>query len=657
MVVLIFSQQIEFTSLDLGRHLANGREIWDDTGLLFRNFYSYTEPDFRFINHHWLAGVIYFGLYLVGGFQLLSVFNILSLLAIFSLAFRLATKQAGFYFAAALAGPAIFMLSQRTEIRPEIFSYLFIILAWTLIERAKEEGDLRRLRPLIFLFAIWANIHIYFFIGLALIAFQAAASFLQPSWRALWSGSGAGEIWLAGWRRAAPWVRYLLYAVLASLINPNTWRGLLYPFNILREYGYEIAENKTVFFLENLMRNPNFDLFRIWLVILVISFVAYWLVKKRIRLFEALLALFFTALALFASRNLALFGIVSWIIASRNFSALGYLGDRVPFLADQDRKRQIRAAGAGFLLIAIIGAAVYLRLDAGRYHHFIKQPAGWDLVEGSADSAEFFKASGLSGPIFNNYDLGSALAFWLYPEERVFVDNRPEAYSVAFFRDIYRPMQTDRLKWEKYRQSYGLKTVYFSHTDTTPWAQSFLRAILSDPAWALVYFDRYTVILAEKEATDPLIIEEYEIEPFAFRTRLRELAAESEDNGRFHLAALGEAAGQPDLAVEIYRLILQEQPDNSRALVSLGFLYGASGEASYWRQALGYLSRSLDEGETLPGIYNERGLVYWNLGEYQKAAADWHTALKLERKNTSALHYLAELERLRQTGELPAFEE
>ena len=60
LVGIIFAQKIELSSVDLGRHLENGRLVFENTDVLFKNFYSYTEPEAEFINHHWLGGVIFY---------------------------------------------------------------------------------------------------------------------------------------------------------------------------------------------------------------------------------------------------------------------------------------------------------------------------------------------------------------------------------------------------------------------------------------------------------------------------------------------------------------------------------------------------------------------------------------------------------------------
>jgi hypothetical protein len=52
-------------------------------------------------------------------------------------------------------------------------------------------------------------------------------------------------------------------------------------------------------------------------------------------------------------------------------------------------------------------------------------------------SAEFIKGNKVEGPYFNNYDIGGYFIFHLFPTYKPFVDNRPEAYSVDFFNEIF----------------------------------------------------------------------------------------------------------------------------------------------------------------------------------------------------------------------------
>ena len=93
LIVLIFLQKTDLTSSDLGRHLNNGRVLFDNHDILFKNAYSYTEPDFPFINHHWLYGVIVYSVYKLSGFSGLTIFNIFLVLITFSLVFFISVQK------------------------------------------------------------------------------------------------------------------------------------------------------------------------------------------------------------------------------------------------------------------------------------------------------------------------------------------------------------------------------------------------------------------------------------------------------------------------------------------------------------------------------------------------------------------------------------
>lgn len=649
LLTIIFSQKIEFTASDLGRHLENGKIVWHNGQVLFKNFYSYTEPDNPFINHHWFSGVIYYLVYFLGGFKLLSFLNILVIIAAFSLAFKLAREKAGFYLPAILSLPVIFLLSERIEVRPEIFSYFLIILTWFILERASAKRNYRLLWWLVPLFVFWVNIHIYFFIGLALVGFKMLAEFIT-NFLATSSGDFSSRL-KATWPALFPWFRVLAFVFIACLFNPNFIHGLLYPFNIFQNYGYEIAENKSVFYIGHLMLNYNIFLFKALFVLLVLSFSASFFFFKKINYFELLLGIFFSFLGLIAIRNISLFGLAALILISSNLNWLISFWKNNLLSSYHEIISLFKPYLAGLVLSVIIFGIFYLWLDARKMNNFIRNSLGWGLNRGSSDSIKFFQDNKLSGPIFNNYDIGSALIFWLYPSEKVFVDNRPEAYSKDFFNNIYRPMQLDYAKWQEYNDKYQFKTIYFSHTDFTPWAQTFLGKTL-DSNWGLVYFDRSTVILLNKKKYDSETLTKLVYTDKAIRERLRDLAANSDLKAKYNLASFAVLIRQPDLAEEIYREIIFDNPDSSLALSSLGGVYANQATRASLSEALIYFKRGLAAGYKLPGLYNQIALVYWQLGDFKQAEMAWHSALKLERKNVSALYYLEQLRQLRLQGRI-----
>ena len=84
-----FIRKVQFITADLGRHIKNGLLVRDSFDLLFTNFYSYTMPDFMFINHHWGAGFLFSFLWEWGGFVWLGAVYSTILITSFWLFFRI----------------------------------------------------------------------------------------------------------------------------------------------------------------------------------------------------------------------------------------------------------------------------------------------------------------------------------------------------------------------------------------------------------------------------------------------------------------------------------------------------------------------------------------------------------------------------------------
>ena len=90
--------------VDLGRHLKDGELLLSPAAsqILHTNFYSYTQPDREFVNHHWLAGIVFHTVYKLGGFPGLNTFYILLGELTLGLFLRMAEKAAGLAVASAL---------------------------------------------------------------------------------------------------------------------------------------------------------------------------------------------------------------------------------------------------------------------------------------------------------------------------------------------------------------------------------------------------------------------------------------------------------------------------------------------------------------------------------------------------------------------------
>jgi MFS family permease len=478
------THKINLVTADLGRHLANGRELIENHNLLKTNFYSYTEPDYPVISHHWGSGVIFYCLWKTMGFIGIQAFFIVLSIATFLISFCFAKKLGGYGLSGLLALGIIPLLAERTEIRPEIFSYLFVMVFLCMLWFFQEN----RLAPawlliLPVLEVFWVNLHIFFFLGPLIILAFVIETLVKKN-----VSRQAKLKWLS-----------LIFglSVLATLVSPFGFRAVVEPFIIMKHYGYSIVENQPVWLAQRLIRNPNLIIFELLFFVLVLSYAVLFC-KNRKALSPALFLLGSGAslMAWLEIRNLTLFGLLALPIMALNISQV------FPSVVSGLRKLALF-----FLFIAVtISVSGNLTYLFPYWHEF-----GLGLERDNDRPARFIQEQKISGPILNNYDIGSYLIFYLFPEYRVFVDNRPEAYSVSFFQDVYIPLQDNESKWQEFKEKYGFNAIVFSYHDATPWAQKFLISRIQDQEWAPVYVDQYVIILLKRTAGNSGIIEKFEI--------------------------------------------------------------------------------------------------------------------------------------------------
>ncbi len=458
---ILFKTDLSFDQ-DLGRHLKLGEIIITSRSVPNTNLFSYTNQDFPFINTHWLFEVIVFLASITIGLQALLfikvcifLISVLLILKVIPKENRLLLLPIGFIF--------LHVLRERLELRPEIFSFLFTAGIYFILEKfEREKTKLIFLLPLIQFF--WINTHIYFFVGLVLqIIFMLHLEVTKLKLLGVIFG----------------------LSILVSLINPNGLNGLLFPLNVTKNYGYTIVENQTIFLLENIsFKDPNFLFAKISFSIIILSLVIA-LIRKGYNLKNILLCLFGLGLALLNVRGFPYLVFISLPALLQNFGPV-------------KKSNFTSVLTFFFAMLLIYNSLLYLN---GEYFRLKDDPAqaGLRLAENGKKALDFVLNNNLPNPVFNNFDIGSYIIYRGYPDIKVFVDGRPEAYPSEFFTNLYIPIQSDYSKFKELEKKTGFKTIIFSHTDQTPWAVSFLQSVVKDESWKLVFMDDFIVIFVKPE--------------------------------------------------------------------------------------------------------------------------------------------------------------
>lgn len=550
---LLLAHPINLVTADLGRHIKNGEYFVNNFEVIKTNFYSYSHPDFFTTNHHWGAGVLFYVLWAVFGFAGPHIlFIALSLLTLFVF-YKIARARAGLGLAV-LAGILVMpLLAERTEVRPEVFSYLFsgLFFYFLLKYRSNKINFKKLLLLLLPLQLVWVNVHIYFILGPAIVLAFFAESIIR--------------------KKFANGKKYTLSVIAlfaVSLINPFGLKGVTAPFTIFQNFGYRLVENQSVWFLDRVLPQPNLLIFKILFILLALSFIGVLVKNRKSWDPEAessarasgqdwavfFLALGFSAMAWLMLRNFTIFGLFALVIIAWNVNSVwGRFGQSPRDDGDnsviarksaqggrRSNPRKTAAAAANArprsdrlnytaLAIALLVFLLMVSGELARVYPY-NPNFGFGVIRDNSASAEFFKANDIQGPIFNNYDIGGYLIYFLSPSPlagegarsdsrgadegeccRVFVDNRPEAYPADFFENVYIPMQEDDKIWQEQLLEYDFNVIYFSHRDFTPWGQKFLSARVRDDDWAAVFADQWTLIFLRRNERNRKLIEEFEI--------------------------------------------------------------------------------------------------------------------------------------------------
>lgn len=541
LVFVMFFHPVSAITQDLGLHIKTGEIILFTHNVPKTNLFSYTYSGFPFINHHWLSEVIFYLIYQLSGFSGLLIIVTFTAAIAFFLVFIPAFKKADISAIAIASILYLEILAERTDLRPEIFSFLFLSIFIAVLYKFRQKFTRWIfILPIIELF--WVNIHIYFIVGIAVIGLFFVDALFQnrKRLRCRYIGIFAVTIFLS---------------LLSTLINPNFINGALYPFKVFQNYGYTIEENQNIFFIWNYFHKTT----TLYFFISVIALFTVLLINlKKSRIIDWLLAVSFSALAFSAERNTALFVFATFTTFAVNLSSV---------LQKLNLKKVRNYILLGSLLLLFF-----------QFKSNIKQRGfGTGIEKGARDAADFFLKENIKGPIFNNFDIGSYLDYRFYPKIKTFVDARPEAYPVEFFQKIYIPMQENPKIFREVSQKYKFNSIFFAYTDQTPWAQTFLAKIIQNPDWQPVYLDDYAIILVKNTSQNRDLISRFKI-----TQKTEDISRFAQNtNSLIKLAYLFNLVGWRQQEILAYEHLTALDPYNCSFLYNLYFMQYSANDPLY----------------------------------------------------------------------------
>ena len=396
----------------------------------------------------------------------------------FAWLFRMTLRRgASLLPAAALVVLAMLASTIHCLARPHLFTWLFTLLCWYLLEDNLDSGWLWAIPGIVLL---WANLHGGFLVAFALLGLSLAGE--------LWTAASTTQPGEAG-GRAGRLAGAMGLSFLASLANPY---GLS-----LYSHIYQYLTDSFLMHHIQEMQSPDFRTFAAKCLALLLLLTACLAAKqaRRLRRSEILVLVFFAYEALFAARNIPLAGIVLTLTVA-------------PLLTAPDPNTRLRKRWVGFSqrmgamesqirghawAIAFAIGTLAICSNGGRL-------LGTQVIHGQFNpdkfperAVDFLAQHPPSGPLFTTDAWGGYVIYRAWPGIRAVVDDRHDMYGSEYMKH-YLSIIEGSWDWQERLQATGARAAL---VPTSSAIGSLLRLT---PGWKLIYDDGQALLFEKTSA-------------------------------------------------------------------------------------------------------------------------------------------------------------
>jgi len=486
------------SNLDIGGHIAVGREILKTHAIPDRDFLSHTVEGHPYPVHQWLGAVVLFTVeYLTGTTGLVLARMVWVLLAA-ALLYRAARREnAPVAVAAGIVLLLLVAARPRFFVRPMLASLVFLPLLQSFVSDVRQ-GRTRRLWPILPLLAVWGHIHSGVLFGILFLGGTIVGEGIKILWKRpvapgqkRWPGSA-----LDGW----DYRRLLMFSAIAAvlpfatmaLVNPSGVKPLLLPVLFFRDAAAHPISNE--YRPVELLTDWPFTAVALALLIGIV------LRPRRVDLTDLLITLGFGFLAFRAVRGILPFAAVSAPLLARTWGPLAE--DAFARLARgkrPDGRATVASAAEALAILGVIGAAIVFSVKATHGWMF---PFGFgkDPKHYPERALDFVEAESVRGMVFNT-DIFASSLLWRWRGHRypVFVDMRLEAYPEDFWANEYGRVVGALPGWKDVLARYDVEWALVRR-EGGKLDDRIGEALWDDPGWGLVYWDDVAMIYIRRDS-------------------------------------------------------------------------------------------------------------------------------------------------------------
>lgn len=391
-------------------HVATGRWIAEHGTVPHTDVFSHTFTGQVWLAKEWLSQLILYYAYEIGGWKMVNAFSLLVVSVCVALLALVSFRNFRFSIAVGVVFLATIFASVHYLARPHLLAYPVMML-W--VAGIVAAADKQRIPSywLLPLMTLWANMHGGFTLGLALAGILSLETLMSVPRAALKPQVVRHGIFLA-------------LAAIAALITPFGIQSILITPKILGlgEVLDHVGEWKS----------PDFHLYEFHLLVLMGLIGSALLGGLKLKPMRIVAVVLISYLMFKHVRTLPVFALLMPILMARpvteQFSGLSLQQQ----LADENGDPILEFCQKHARKLPVIAAAI---LGFGLFVAVIT-----DLPEKNKNpnkpisSVAFAKENGLTGKVYNDYDLGGYLIFSGIP---TFIDGRAELYGRDFFNSYY----------------------------------------------------------------------------------------------------------------------------------------------------------------------------------------------------------------------------
>jgi hypothetical protein len=452
-VLLIVAALLPLSPQDYWWYLRLGQDILRTHSIPSVEAYSFTRAGAPYFYPSWLAAVIFWKVYNLGGITSTFLLRVAMTAITYGTLFLMVRESgAGTLLAALLTLVAGLAGSNNWTFRPQMFAYpLFVFTLLILIHN--ERGHSRGLWFLPLLALLWVNLHgsyllLFMLVGLTLI-------FTRRSRKAI--------------------ALALVFSALAALVNPRGLEALLYAKNMLVSPSVQLSTE---------WRPPvnlgwQMNLFFLWLL----AFAALaGLSPRRLSLLEAAWLFGLGWMALSEIRN------VIWFLFILSLETAALLSEW------DEHYIRIPSEKVNILFNLIVTVALLLMplalLPGVRSMWWSKSPDAYTSANPIRATTWLASHPDLPGEMFSDLSFSSYLIFAL-PSRPVWIDTRFELYPVEQWQE-YVSIEQTAPGWETILERYKINLLVLSPAGEP----SLIQAAQGSHHWCQQYRDEDAVIFS-----------------------------------------------------------------------------------------------------------------------------------------------------------------